>query len=359
MSRRTANSGVDKIILDREEQEDARRNLASIHAIDSFSSTDTIALDIDPAVLVTLSQNTPSQFSGMASSPVSVQQSRSPKQAELKAGDKLVVNMSTNEAYDQWASVYDSDGNILQQMDDLQLTSLLPELCKSLLGTPPTPTSPQRPLIIVDHGCGTGRNTMKLLAFPWPPNRRVHVVGIDASTGMLGAANAKIAHALIQHDFLHPSNPSSAPIALNTTALLPPDWSGAVPTHEGIADAVISTLVLEHFPGQAYFSSIESLLAPGGPGLALVTNMHSEMGNLSQAGFQSTGPDGKVVKVRGVSYVHTVEETVEVAQGGGFVPVEEVREATVDEGMVEMLGKRSQKWVGVRIWYGGIWKRDS
>lgn len=135
------------------------------------------------------------------------------------------------------------------------------------------------------------------------------------------------------------------PTATDPTA----DRFPAVPNLTPV-NAVISTLVLEHVPLQAYFATLSSLLLHGG--LALVTNMHSDM--KSQAGF--VNKDG--VKVRGSSFAHTVQETLDAAMWAGFevlsVNEREMRRDDVESGSV---GERGWKWVGVRVWYGLVVKK--
>lgn len=118
------------------------------------------------------------------------------------------------------------------------------------------------------------------------------------------------------------------------------------------ADGVVSTLVLEHVPIPAFFRTTAAILKPGA--ILLLTNMHSEMGGISQAGFvdPETG-----VKIRPTSYSHTVKDTLEEAKIAGFELVGELKEARVDEEMAEKLGPRAKKWIGVQVWYGGCFRR--
>ncbi|KAF2252236.1 S-adenosyl-L-methionine-dependent methyltransferase [Trematosphaeria pertusa] len=255
-----------------------------------------------------------------------------------------VQHIPTQDAYDQWASVYDTDGNMLQAIDDLELSSLLPSFLSMVLSSTYYPT-----LNLLDLGCGTGRNTARLLSFAWPPDRRVNITGLDFSRGMLDVAAKKltplvsatpnISLRLEQADcFPTVSSQTSSPIP-------------AVP-HLQPSKAVISTLVLEHIPLTPYFSTLSSLLAPGG--YALVTNMHSEMGRISQAGFVNA--DG--VKVRGESYAHTPQETAEEARRAGLEVVT-LKERVMEKSDVEggMVSDRGWKWVGIRVWYGMMLKK--
>lgn len=255
--------------------------------------------------------------------------------------------MPTVEAYDAWAEVYDTDGNILQAVDDYALSNgMLDRFITQVLET----TADGRSIEIADLGCGTGRNTAALLLHPLlNKNKGVKITGMDASAGMLRkaaerlSATTKTSFALLQHDFLNPID-----------ATLPPSL---LPSKVAF-DAVISTLVLEHFPLGTFFSVLQSLLRPNG--IALVTNMHAAMGSSSQAGFVSVdGRSGEAIKVRGMSWVHGVAETVEAARRAGFVVVGEVEERGVSKGMMRdgVVGERGRKWVGVDVWYGMILRR--
>ncbi|KAJ4329982.1 hypothetical protein N0V87_010408, partial [Didymella glomerata] len=180
-----------------------------------------------------------------------------------------VQHIGTQEAYDQWATVYDTDGNMLQSIDDDELNTLLPSLLDQVAST-------SGPIInVLDLGCGTGRNTARLLSHPWPANKAINVIGLDFSAGMLSLARTKLVpladvkpNTTLRLEHCNPF--PSTPFAPSSLALPP-------------QDLIISTLVLEHIPLPTFFTTLSSLLAPGGT--ALVTNMHAEMGSRSQAGF--------------------------------------------------------------------------
>jgi SAM-dependent methyltransferase len=269
----------------------------------------------------------------------------------------------TVDAYNTWAEVYDTDGNMLQSIDDFELDKLFPEFVSLASPQNKQTLKFQDRIEIVDLGCGTGRNTLRLLQAAWPWGVDVKVTGIDASSGMLERARSKIEAYLsslpdslplkkwrsanfILHDFLALQNPNGPPI------FLPPPH-----LHSNTFDALISTLVLEHFPLAPFFHTLSSLLKTGG--VALVTNMHPGMGSQSQAGFVSQDEEGKAIKVRGTSWVHGVEETVEAARAAGFEILGEVREQEVTEEMVQngVVGERGRKWVGVKVWYGFILRK--
>lgn len=87
--------------------------------------------------------------------------------------------------------------------------------------------------------------------------------------------------------------------------------------------------------------------------MALVTNMHPDMGARTQAGFVSASGE----RVRGTSFVYGVQETVDAAVAAGFEVVGEVREQAVEEGMLGRIGRRGAKWVDVRVWYGIVMRK--
>jgi ubiquinone/menaquinone biosynthesis C-methylase UbiE len=228
--------------------------------------------------------------------------------------------LDTTAAYDRWAEVYDTDGNFLQALDSLEMKSLLPKFLAQI-------SAPQ-PWTLVDLGCGTGRNTAALLAVP-----EATVVGLDASPQMLKVANSRL---------------ESDRLRLDVFDLL----KGPPPAME--AHAVISTLVLEHIPIDTFFRAAAGMLRAGGK--LLVTNMHAEMGGISQAGFvdPSTGE-----KIRPVSYAHRLEDVISGAKGCGFQVIGEHLERSVDKALSERLGPRAKKWVGVTVWFGIMFSKTN
>ena len=234
------------------------------------------------------------------------------------------------------AQTYDTDANFLQALDNLLVPKLLPPLLAAL---------PLAPLLL-DLGCGTGRTTTSLLSHPGAT-----VVGVDASSAMLAIAEQRCA----VHFNSLPQNSRAAAWNLQEWDMLSEltGEEGGPQLIRRKADLVVSTLVLEHIPLKAFFTAAAALLKPGGR--LLVTNMHREMGEVSQAGFV----DARGVKVRGESFAHGVQETVEEARRCRFILEGDVLEKGVEEADVAVLGQRAKKWVrGPKVWYGGVWRKE-
>ncbi|KAF2632972.1 S-adenosyl-L-methionine-dependent methyltransferase [Macroventuria anomochaeta] len=312
---------------------------------------DTSIVDLNPNVSFSTTESDPSD-AGMSTATQKVQPSApsplaqdinqtTPQSSQLvpPKTSTPVQHIGTQDAYDQWASVYDSDGNMLQSIDDDELNTLLP----SLLNQIATTSGPS--ISVLDLGCGTGRNTARLLSHSWPADTIVAVTGLDFSAGMLALARTKLSALtesnkavslrLEQCDPFPTSNDFTP-----STIALPPQ------------NLVTSTLVLEHIPLPTYFSTLTSLLAPGG--VALVTNMHSEMGSRSQAGFVNA----QGVKVRGESFVYSLAEAVQAAQDAGLQLVE-AKERSMEEEDVRsgVVGKRGRKWIGCKVWFGIVLRK--
>lgn len=246
--------------------------------------------------------------------------------------------VSNDQLYDTWASTYDTDGNVLQAVDDLELKGMLPDFVNAVSQRSAGAGEPSR---ILDFGCGTGRNTVKLLQADWEGgDSRVEVVGWDASDGMLAVAREKCSALatttgrkvrlvdLQRKDFADPP------------AIAQED--------HGAFDGIISTLVLEHLPLLVFFTTLATLLKPGG--YLLVTNMHPEMGSTTKAGYKTESGE----RVKGDSYAHSVEASARAARDAGLEVIGKVKETAVDKTMVARgdVGERGKKWVGVRVWYG-------
>ena len=231
-------------------------------------------------------------------------------------------------AYDLWSAVYDTDGNILQALDTIEMRLLLPDLLSRL--------PHQQAWKIVDLGCGTGRNSMQVLDVP-----EATIICLDASPKMLEIAKRRLGERMTALEDASTKAKAFQAIVYDMLS------SSPLPPSALDADVLISTLVLEHIPLFEFFRTLSQILKPGG--FALVTNMHSEMGAISQAGFvdPETGE-----KVRPTSYNHRLEDVIAEANRQAFQVIGAAKERTMDEEMAERLGERAKKWIGVTVWFG-------
>ena len=289
---------------------------------------------------------------------------------------RQTTSVNNTELYNRWAKVspspylfysspnqpqcYDTDGNILQAIDDLEIPSLLTQFFALLSTANP---SPSQGVKITELGCGTGRNTSKLLQPPFI-SQTASIHGLDLSPEMLQVAQRRCSELLSVPR--HPITPPDLSFHIYDALSRNP-----IPADAQNADGVISTLVLEHLPLDVFFRTAASLLrkarrgadGPSQPGYLLVTNMHAEMGSRSQAGFVDAATGAKV---RGHSLVYSVDEMLREAGRWGFSLVGEgegrgVRERAVEEGDLEAgtVGKRGRKWVGCMVWFGCVLRLDA
>ncbi|KAL8762917.1 MAG: hypothetical protein Q9194_007456 [Teloschistes cf. exilis] len=250
-------------------------------------------------------------------------------QSSQSPNAKSPNTLPVKEAYDQWAATYDTDGNFLQALDSIMMDELLPRFISLL---PPSPS-------IADLGSGTARNTCRLLQI-----RDADVAGLDISEHMIEKAKSRC---LDVWNSLPPSP------RCHVLAFKPCDISSTEAVGFYLAKGVISTLVMEHIPLENFFAVCHKIMAPGG--ILLITNMHSDMGAISQAGFvdQATGE-----KIQTTSYAHTLSEVEEQIAAKNFEILWK-EERAVSEGDLEKIGERGRKWVGVKVWFGMILRKLS
>ncbi|CAN8101158.1 unnamed protein product [Discula destructiva] len=242
---------------------------------------------------------------------------------EKSSADGCAIRyLDTASTYDLWAQHYDNDGNFLTALDSKEMVALLPHLL-SMIRKP-------KPWKLVDLGCGTGRSTTLLLDVP-----QTQVVALDLSPKMLDIARerVRIARPSIDvvfeaYDMLAAPSPPAAALG---------------------ATVVVSTLVVEHIPLPVIFQTVSNMLVP--EGLLLLTNMHSDMGKMTQAGFidPQTGQ-----RIRPTSYAHSVEEIVSEAHQYGFEVAFPFKERALTK---EDIGLRGSKYIGIQVWYGGILRK--
>lgn len=128
------------------------------------------------------------------------------------------------EAYDRWSRQYDEQENATRDLD----AQLLPRLAPPLAGR-----------VVVEAGCGTGKNSR------WLAPRCACLIGLDFSAGMLGLACRRLTAPHIHY--------------------LQADLTAAWPLAAAAADVVLFNLVLEHVPALApVFREAARVLRPGG-----------------------------------------------------------------------------------------------
>lgn len=215
-------------------------------------------------------------------------------------------------------------------------------------------------LPLVDLGCGTGRNTLQMLQAATETSfaSQVQTLGLDASPGMI-----EVARTAIQSATEKSKAESSPEVTLDMLDLLQPLSKTQLPAPLQTSGAVgvISTLVIEHIPLRDFFAAAATMMRPGS--YLLLTNMHPDMGAISQAGF--TDPQSGV-KIRPTSYCHSIPEVLSEAAKSGLV-VEDlvgaqdiygVLERRVEDYPAEALGERAKKWAGIKVWFGVCFRKE-
>jgi ubiquinone/menaquinone biosynthesis C-methylase UbiE len=132
--------------------------------------------------------------------------------------------MDAKQAYDFWASLYDTNKNNTRDVEAIALRETL---------------QPLTFIKCLEIGCGTGKNTS------WLAERSASVTGVDISAGMLEKAREKIA----------------SPAVTFVNADITTDWNFT----DGFYDLVNFSLVLEHIQFlEPVFLKAAAVLDPGG-----------------------------------------------------------------------------------------------
>ncbi|KAJ2932133.1 hypothetical protein H1R20_g4956, partial [Candolleomyces eurysporus] len=254
--------------------------------------------------------------------------------------------------YDGWASTYDTDGNILPMVDDLVFNERIVPLLLS--------SSASGPKRVLEIGCGTGRNTVKIKQ-NLPLGSTIYA--IDVSEGMMAEAQKKI------HEMGYGASSSSTPSSGFTICVITDvQWAlidvqtqrlelTALIGENDPVDIVISTLVLEHVGLDTFFSAVTAHLKVGG--WAWISTMHPFIGANTGAGYRRS-EDG--VKVHGVSYNYEIQEVVDAAKVHGLEVDGEIVEAGVgddEQEAVAKFGQRAKKAVGWKIFAGFLFRKTA
>ncbi len=182
-----------------------------------------------------------------------------------------ILNKQTNpeEAYDLWASAYDSQpDNLMLALDEEIFSALLEEI-------------PVKDKTIVDVGCGTGRHWKTIM-----DKEPKKLVGYDVSEGML---------ALLRKKF-----PESKTHKLFSNYL-----SGL---ENESCDIIISTLTIAHIENiEEAFNEWNRVLKPDGE--IIITDYHPEA--LSKGGKRTFKHNGELIAVK--NYIHSVAKVKKTA----------------------------------------------
>ena len=197
---------------------------------------------------------------------------------------KLVL--PTDRGYDRWSDFYDREDNPLVALE----SELVFQHLGSLSG-----------LSVVDLGCGTGRQTLKMAELG------ADVTGVDFSDGMLAQARRKSAGRqvrFIRHDLETP-----------------------LPFEEATFDRVVSCLVLDHIRNlDQFLSEMKRICKP--EGFTVLSVMHPAMllrGVEAHFHDPETGQD-----IRPSSAGNQVSDYVMAANRAGLV-FEHMSEHLIDE----------------------------
>jgi SAM-dependent methyltransferase len=211
---------------------------------------------------------------------------------------KLVL--PTDRGYDLWSDFYDREDN--------PLVALESELVFQHLGS-------VSGLSVVDLGCGTGRQTLKMAELG------ADVTGVDFSDGMLAQARRKSAGRHVQfirHDLETP-----------------------LPFEEATFDRVVSCLVLDHIRNLGhFFSEVKRICKPDGS--TVLSVMHPAMllrGVEAHFHDPETGQD-----IRPTSAGNQVSDYVVAANRAGLV-FEHMSEHLIDEHLAAR-SPRARKHLG-------------
>jgi len=234
-------------------------------------------------------------------------------------GKKLLGGMekSPQEAYDLWASSYDS------QPDNLML-ALDEEVFSSLLNNIHLENK-----VVVDIGCGTGRHWLKLL------NKQPQkIIGFDVSEKMLEKLQHKIPFA-------------------ETHQLLSNQLSSL---QNNSVDVIVSTLSIAHIKNiEEALEEWIRVLKPGGN--MIITDYHPTA--LSMGADRTFSYDKKTIAI--VNYVHSLEKIIAIAEKEKL-QMQIVIQKKIDESMKPYYEKHNavvvfNRWKDVPIIYGIHFKK--
>lgn len=250
------------------------------------------------------------------------------------AATTAIRSIPIEDLYSRWGGDYDQGQvNNMQGLDDVQLATLLPRFLSLVQAA--HASGPDFKLI--DFGCGTGRNTLKLLAVP-----SATVIGLDATPRLLDIARQRCRQRLA-------SLPEHARAADVQCHVYNPLVHAAPPAGASGASGLISTLVLEHLTLPDFLAATSALLKPGA--FLLATNTHPELARVGRGSV----PDKETGELLwGASHVHSAEDVEREAPKWGMELVGVQEGSPVDP---KMVGAMRGDWEGVKCWIGFLLRK--
>ncbi|KAG6366269.1 hypothetical protein INS49_000445 [Diaporthe citri] len=251
-----------------------------------------------------------------------------------------IHSLPVQELYSKWSTSYDQErANNLRGLDDTGLETLLPKFTSLLVQSHGSSTGPLR---VVDFGCGTGRNTLKLMAML--PG--AEIIGLDATPAMLEVAERRCNQASSEL----PANLLPGSLSFKVYNPLEKKMGVGTPV-PGQAQGLISTLVIEHLPIAEFFKMCSEFVGPGG--YVLATNAHEDLARIARASI--VDPETGAL-LWGESHTHTNEAVKKEGAKWGFDLVE------IQEGIPKdpnIVGPMRGHWDGVKCWVGFVLRRQN
>ncbi|KAK9694534.1 hypothetical protein K7432_013385 [Basidiobolus ranarum] len=270
--------------------------------------------------------------------------SEAPAMAGVQSHSEVINVSRVDEFYNKWADIYDHDGNVLQQIDDHRFNDVMPKLMSEY-----SPSPSKKTLRILDFGCGTGRNLIKLVEMQQKRSdskeegrgwEEVEIVGMEVSPGMMSKAQKRVAE-------VNDLQSSTSSPTVSVSWLLHDIMSALpVPLKAQNVDILYTTLVLEHLPELTpFFKFAREILVPEN-GRLYISNMHPDMGKNTRAGFTDAQTGKKVI---GFSANHSIESLIQIAESNGFKLRQKFEDGVEDSDHAKRLGSRGEKWIGVTM----------
>jgi ubiquinone/menaquinone biosynthesis C-methylase UbiE len=208
--------------------------------------------------------------------------------------------LPTDEGYDRWSEIYDSEGNPLIFLEEPQVQALLQDV---------------RGLAIADVGCGTGRHAVRLA------QAGARVTALDFSSGMLDKARAKPGAGsvtFVQHDL-----------------------GKKLPLADEAFDRVLCCLVLDHIADlEALFGELRRICKRDG--YIVISVMHPAMmlrGVEARFRDPSTGQE-----IRPRSVANSISDYV-MAAVASALSIEDMSEHAVSAELVKTV-PRAERYLG-------------